>query len=326
MNPAGRRWFLAISLTLLSGCGAWAAADGSIATPGAMAVEVAPGVYFMQGASGEVGASNLGRIGNAGFIVGPRGVLAIDTGTSYGQGTALLEAIHRVTDQPVRLVVVTHARQEFLFGAAAFQQAGIPVRMQRQAADLMRSRCDRCLATLKEILGDAAMQRTRMFEPDETFETSHEIDAIGRPVKVLYFGHSSGPGAVAVLDEISGVLFAGGLIDNQRIPDVQDGDLDGWIRALRELRKLRITAVVPGHGPVASPAVIDSVERYLSRLQSRVLELLKAGAALSDVPDAAALDGFVGWDQYDTIHRRNASILFIRFERDLLFGPEPPKH
>ena len=58
------------------------------------------------------------------------------------------------------------------------------------------------------------------------------IDAIGRPVQVLYEGHSSGPGDIAVLDPRSGVLFAGGLLDQGYIPDVQDGDLATWSAAL----------------------------------------------------------------------------------------------
>jgi glyoxylase-like metal-dependent hydrolase (beta-lactamase superfamily II) len=117
----------------------------------------------------------------------------------------------------------------------------------------------------------------------------------------------------------SGVLFAGGLLDELRIPDVQDSDLGGWTSALQALRGLPIKAIVPGHGPIASVRVIDTVDRYLAQLQARALELLRSGAALSEVPDATVLPEFALWDQYETIHRRNASILFVRFERDQMF-------
>ena len=42
-----------------------------------------------------------------------------------------------VTDKPVRLALITHARQEFLFGAAAFRERGIPIHMHRETARLM---------------------------------------------------------------------------------------------------------------------------------------------------------------------------------------------
>ena len=202
----------------------------------ARAIEVAAGVYMVQGLSGELSADNLGRVGNAGFIVGDTGVVAIDTGTSYRHGVALLALIRRLTDKPVRLALITHARQEFLFGAAAYREQAIPIHMQRKAAGLMQARCERCLKTLKQVLGDDAMQGTAMFKPDQEFDQSHAIDAIGRRIQVLYFGHSSGPGDVAVLDAQSGVLFAGGLLDHLRIPDVQDSDLDEDER--RELLRL----------------------------------------------------------------------------------------
>jgi len=283
------------------------------------AVEVARGVFMLQGASGEVDETNLGRVGNAGFIVGDNGVVAIDTGTSYRHGTALLAAIERVTTKPIRLALVTHTRQEFLFGGQAYRERGIALHMHAKAAGLMAARCETCLKTLKRVLGEAEMAGTEMWKPDVEFDAAHAIDAIGRPVRVLHFGHSSGPGDVAVLDVETGVLFAGGLLDWRRIPDVQDCDLRAWKDALAELRKLKPRAIVPGHGPLAPPDAIDATERYLVQLEARVVELLKQGSALSEVPDRAALGAFADWDQYDTIHRRNASVVFVRLERKELY-------
>ena len=311
-------WTAVAGMALLAST-VWAEMPAVPSEPPSALIELAAGVYMLPGAAGEVDASNLGRIGNAGFIVGGTGVIAIDTGTSYRHGVALLAAIRHVTDKPVRLALITHTRQEFLFGASAYREQGIPVHMHRQAANLMRSRCERCLKTLRQQLGEDAMQGSAMFKPDQEFDDTHTTDLIGRQVQVLYFGHSSGPGDVAVLDLPSGVLFAGGLLDHLRIPDVQDSQLDGWARALKALKALPIKTVVPGHGPAAPATAIASVERYLAQLRARVLALLHSGAALSDVPDAANLPEFAHWDQYETIHRRNASVLFVRLEREEMF-------
>ncbi|MBC7482758.1 MAG: MBL fold metallo-hydrolase [Rhizobacter sp.] len=312
-------WFALAGMTLPASAVSAAVLGDVPPEPPVALIELAAGVYMLPGASGEVDASNLGRIGNAGFIVGDSGVMAIDTGTSYRHGVALLAAIRRVTDKPVRVALITHTRQEFLFGANAYREQGIPVHMHHLAANLMRSRCERCLKTLRQRLGDEAMRGSAMFDPDREFDVTHTIDVIGRRVQVLYFGHSSGPGDVAVLDLPSGVLFAGGLLDHLHIPDVQDSELDGWARALKALQALPIKAVVPGHGPAAPATAIASVERYLAQLRARVLALLHSGVALSEVPDAANLPEFARWDQYETIHRRNASVLFVRFEREEMF-------
>lgn len=281
--------------------------------------EVAPGVYMAPGASGETSPANLGRLGNSGFIVGDTGVIAIDTGVSYLHGQALLAAIARVTDRPVTLALITHTRQEFLFGARAFQERGIPVHMHKKAAQLMAARCETCLKTLQRTLGPEALRGTALFTPDAVFEAGFVTEAIGRPVRVLHFGHSSGPGDIAVLDERTATLFAGGLVSVQRIPDVIDSDLKGWQQALAALAARAPARIVPGHGPVAGAQAVTSVQRYLAQLETRLIELLEAGTPLSEVPDLAALPEFETWDQYDLIHRRNASVVFLRLERELLF-------
>ncbi|MEJ8822823.1 MBL fold metallo-hydrolase [Variovorax humicola] len=273
---------------------------------------------MVQGMAGGVDTHTLGRVGNAGFIVGETGVLAIDTGTSYRHGEALLATIRGVTDKPIRLALVTHAQKDFLFGAAAFRTRGIPVLMHRKAAALMASRCERCLRMLKETLGEEEMTGTVMFTPDQQFDETQTLDTIGRPVRLLYFGHSSGPGDVAVLDTQSGVMFAGGLLDQARVPDAMDGDLDGWLGALHSLRQLPVQVIVPGHGARTTVAAIDAQQRYLTQLRARVAQLLQGGTALSDVPNAAALPEFAGWDQYETLNGKNASTLFVRMQRDQL--------
>lgn len=309
------------ALVLVLGLGLAPLAVRAAEPPLVPPIELAAGVYMIPGTGGEPDGRNLGRVGNAGFIVGRTGVLAIDTGTSYLHGRALLAAIRSVTDQPVRLVLITHTRQEFLFGAAAFREQAVPIAMQLAAAGLMASRCETCLKTLRTTLGEDAMRGTTMFVPDRTFADPLQIDAaalIGRPIQVLYFGHSSGPGDIAVYDPRTRTLFAGGLLDAQRIPDVIDSDLVRWGEALRSLQALPVEVVVPGHGPSGSKRVITQVERYLDQLTTRVRALLKAGAPLSEVPDSTALPDFASWDQYDTVHRRNAALVYLRYEREQL--------
>ena len=312
-------------LAAVGGCvapAARAAADAANARAAtAAAVQVAPGVYLLRGSGGEPDAGNLGRIGNAGFIVGDSGVVAIDTGTSYKHGEALLAAIRSVTDKPVRLALVTHARQEFLFGAAAYRARGVPVAMHAKAATLMASRCETCLKNLRKLLGEDAMRGTAMFTPDRTFDATHRDDTLAdRPLQVLYFGHASGPGDIAVFDPRSGVLFAGGLLERGRIPDVIDSDLPAWRAALQALRRLPAKVVVPGHGDAGdAERSIADVERYLAQLEARLRALMLADTPLSQIAEAASLPDFEAWDQYDNTHRRNASIVFLRIERESLF-------
>lgn len=323
MRPDGpvvsiaRRRLLGAAVTSLAlpACASRAAGVGSLQLQ-----RIADGVWMFPGQPGVADATNLGRVGNAGFIVGPDGVVAIDTGTSRAHGEAILAAIRGVTDKPVRLALVTHTRPEFLFGGNAFQAAGIPVVMHSRTARLMASRCETCLKQLQMTVGTEPLRGTAMYTPDRQYDDSHELAGLGRTVRVLYFGHSSGPGDIAVHDEASNVLFCGGLADVQRIPDIQDSDLPGWHRALAALRTLG-ARIVPGHGPAAGPQALGEVEDYLTQIESGARTLVQRGVSLIDVSDALALAQFSGWDQYDIIHRRNASIAFLRIEREQFTRP-----
>jgi hypothetical protein len=159
------------------------------------------GVYASIGVMGEVTPANLGRIGNAGFIVGTKGVLAIDAGVSHEHGNALVAAIKQVSNQPVKVLLVTHTMQEFLFGSTAFQAQGTQLWMHTRAADLMKQRCNNCLKNLNAALGEQAMRQSKVPTPDRVFSdasVSAELsEMIGRNIRVLYFGASSGPGDVA---------------------------------------------------------------------------------------------------------------------------------
>lgn len=320
-----RRRRLLLGLAVLPlGCATYPATSGDDT-----AQEVADGVFLLPGVRGEIDPDTRGRVGNAGFIVGPTGVIAIDSGVSHRHGALRLAAIRRVTRQPVRALVLTHARQEFLFGATAFQAAGVPVVMHRDAARLMASRCEGCLKTLVSLLGADEMAGTRVPRPDIEIlgpDTADRLPDIGRPVRLLMAAPgqpSASPGHLAVLDERTGTLFAGALLDAGTIPDVQDADLAGWHTALAALCHQPLQQIVPAHGPASPPALIDRVERYLMQLARRTAELLAAGVPLSEVADATDLPEFASDDHYDTTHRRNASIVFLRQERALMLGTGP---
>lgn len=338
-SPHRRRLLAALGGAALGGC----AAIGRSADPAAARYQpqpVAPGVFLLAGLPGDVGPENLGRIGNAAFVVGPTGVLAVNAGVSRRDGEALLAAIRRTTPLPVRGLLLTHAMQEFIFGATAFQDAGVPVLMHRSATRLMAGRCETCLKALVRQLGDDAMAGSRVPRADHVFDTVDAATAlpdIGRPLQLLAAdGLAASPGDSALFvpgidpaghatggtpnDSSGGTLIAGALLDAHTIPDVQDSDLAGWHARLAALGRLPVRHVIAGHGPAGAAAQIDTVERYLRQLEARTAALLQAGTALSEVADAAELPAYAGWSRYDTTHRRNASIVYLRQERAMMLN------
>jgi glyoxylase-like metal-dependent hydrolase (beta-lactamase superfamily II) len=279
------------------------------------AVTVVPGVYALLGSGGEITPENGGRNANQAFIVGPAGVVVVDTGISYAHGEQIIAAVERVTDRPIRLAILTHPSQEAIFGAAAFQARGIPVMAHRGSAELMAARCEPCLRNLQAVLGAEAMAATRVVQPDRLIDGDESLDVIGRPLRLIALDGSSAPGALAVFDVRTSTLITGSLTSIKRVPDMRDADPKSWHDALARLGATRCRHLVSGFGPVGRCSDIAAFGRYFAALENRVSKLLKDGVSLAELRNRSDLPEFARWDQYETLHPQNAHRAYLRLER-----------
>lgn len=286
----------------------------SQATAQTAPVEVARGVFVLEGSMNEASAENAAEVGNVGFIVGESGTIVINTGGSYRHGKRILETAERTGGKPVVLAVITQPLQEFIMGNAAFAERGIPLLAHEAAARLIAERCETCLLNLKALLGEEVMKGTRVVVPDRTLQESGTIVEGGREIRLLHFGRGSVPGDLAVLDTASGALFAGALVSNRRIPEMRDADTDGWLKGLAQLSALSFRALVPGYGPPGARSDISAMRRYLESITDLVGDTLREGTSLYDAVRTTELPEFADWALYGVIHRRNVQTVYLQLE------------
>ncbi|AYH44001.1 MBL fold metallo-hydrolase [Azoarcus sp. DN11] len=304
MRAAVGRWLLLAALL--------------VPTPARCAAEfepVAPGAYVLsaealaaQGAPAETG--------NVGLLVGDAAALLVDTGASYRQGREVLAALRRATDRPPRLALVSHALPEFLFGAAALQDAGLRVVAQPDSAKLIAQRCQICLDRAIAQYGAEAMAGTRVPVLESSATGDWQVDLGGRQVEVLDFGWASTPGSVGVFDRASGTLYAGGVVLAGRVPMLRDADFDGWVAALGRIARLPVRRVVPGHGPVVTLDAVAQLRAYLLELDAEVRRLYASGASLPEAVAEARLPAYATWVGYPELHRQNVHYRYLAVERE----------
>lgn len=283
--------------------------------------QLAPDVYAVIGSTGEASPANRGVVGNLGILVGPEGVILVDTGTSARQARQLLDDIRDLTDKPVVLAINTHQSPAFVFGNGTLRDAGVPILAHSATDALINERCMRCLKLLNNALGEREMEGTAVVRPTRTLTATTSINAGGRTVDILYYGQTSAPGSIAVYDRASGVLFGGGLVSLDRIPDVKDADIPQWRSALSHLRALGAAKVVPGDGPVSPPARLAELDGYLAELVPAVTKAFEQHASLSEAADAAPVPAYRDWAQYGNMHRKNVEQLYLRLEKARLDKP-----
>lgn len=88
------------------------------------------------------------------------------------------------------------------------------------------------------------------------------------------------------------VLFCGDVAWAGVTPFCLMGSIEGSLAALATLRALDAGRIVPGHGPVAGPEVLDDTEEYLRWLQRTALAGHEAGRTPLETARATDLGPF----------------------------------
>nr|WP_298141756.1 quinoprotein relay system zinc metallohydrolase 1 [uncultured Pseudomonas sp.] len=274
--------------------------------------QIADGVWLLEGSTDNFAQSNGGNIVNSGFIVTEQGVLVIDTGPSKRYGEALRKAIAGVTDKPVLQVLLTHHHPDHVLGNQAF--ADVPIAALAGTTELLREQGEAMAENMYRLVGDW-MRGTEVVLPTRTLEAGPQQIG-GRSLRLLALSGHTGAD-LAILDEASGVLFAGDLVFYQRaLTTPGTPGLDVWLSDLQRLQALPWKLIVPGHGPLAeSAAPFAQMRDYLGWLDALLRDGAAGGADMNELIRAPIPERFasINLSRYELI--RSVSHLYPRYEQ-----------
>ncbi len=284
--------------------------------PDSFVEQVAGGTYVHFGEVSLTTKQNMGDIANLGIVVGKEAAAVIDTGGSAVTGTALLAALRRVTDKPLLYVINTHEHPDHIFGDAALEAPGVVFVGHHNLPASIRAHGPFYMHAFRDILGADAMDAVRLVTPSLLVNATTELDLGDRKLRLTAWpppAHSDCD--LTVLDEQTGILFAGDLVFLDHVP-VVDGGVKGWLALLDGLSSLPATVVVPGHGRRVAPwpeAVADT-RRYLLTIQRDARTAIAAGVPLARAVDTIGMSEQDRWRLFDDYNRRNATSVFSELE------------
>ncbi len=268
-------------------------------------VRLAAGVWRIAGDNAAINAGNQGAIVNTGVIATGEGVIVIDPGPSQRRAAAIGALIGSVTAEPVRWIIDTHPHPENVLGNSGFPEAEVIA--SAATAEQMQGRCSLCLQRLVDQLGAPAMRETVIRLPTRIVTDGQTLLLGQRRLRFLVFAQAHSRGDLAVILPDAGVLFAGGLVNDRRVPDLREAALTGWIEALNTLEQLAMPSVVPGHGSATDGAAIGRFGRYLTDLKAACdRDIAQHGDAASSGA-RLTLPAYRGWAEYDAQHRFNVA-------------------
>jgi len=209
-------------------------------------------------------------LNNAGVVIGAEDTLLIDTAATEARALVLRETVHTLSPRPVGTLVNTHSHGDHTFGNHLFAKSATIVAHERAAAEM----AEYGLA-LRDLWPQVRWGHVEPTLPKVTFRDRMSLPGLGLRVELLHIGpgHTAGDTVVWLPDQR--VLFTGDLVFSGATPFVLMGSLSGSLRVLDQLRVLEPLHVVPGHGPLGGPELLDMNADYLRWVD----KLARAGIA-----------------------------------------------
>jgi cyclase len=266
-------------------------------------VEVSEGIYAYIQPDGSW------FLNNTGFLTSPHGVISVDATSTERRTRAYLDAIARVTSQPVRTLVNTHHHGDHTFGNCLFTGATI----------VAHERCREQVLAFGPpgnagIWTDVEWGDLPVAPPFLTYDTGVTLWSGDLRCDVRYVGtpaHTTNDSIIHIPERA--VVFAGDLLFNGGTPFLLLGSISGAIEVLEQvLRPLGAVTYVPGHGPVCGPEVIDDMVGYLRFVQGLAGDASAAGLSPLEAARQADLGDYAAWTDAERIvgnlHRAYAEL------------------
>jgi glyoxylase-like metal-dependent hydrolase (beta-lactamase superfamily II)/rhodanese-related sulfurtransferase len=276
--------------------------------------EVVPGVWSAIGATAPPTYENSGHNNNLSFIVTGEGVVVVNAGDNYLLARALHEEIRKVTDQPVKHVVLENGQGHAMLGSNYWKEQGATIIAHADAATEIEAHGHEVLEGMRRGRRDKAAG-TALVMPDETFDEKKVLELGGERIEILHLGPAHSPGDISVWLPEKRLVIAGDLAFHERLlPVFEDTDTAGWIETWAAFEALGAEVVIPGHGgPTDMQEVTKYTRDYLIHMRNRVGGLIEAGGLLEQAYEVDQ-SAYSHLDTFDELARRNAGQIFRHME------------
>ena len=296
---------------------------GSKYAPSSVKMEVkkvSEHVYYVEGIPG-IATDNEGFISNAGFVVTSDGVVIFDSLGTPSLAHKLVQKIKKVTDQPIKKVIVSHFHADHIYGLQVFEALGAEIIAPYGAQKYIQS--EAAASRLEErqfSLDPWVNEDTHLVLPDKTVEKSYSFTQGDISFTINFMGKAHSDGDLTMLVEPDKVLFSGDIIFQGRIPFVGSADSKKWLETLTKLETGGLTALVPGHGPASTDPknTISLTRRYLAHLRKVM------GTGIEDLTPFDEVYAEADWTEFKDLpafaegNRINAYQVYLSMEAELL--------
>ena len=229
---------------------------------------------------------------NSGVIVGDDGVMVIDAQATPVMARQVIDRVARITDKPIKYVLLTHYHAVRVLGASAYGGAEIIAsnatreliaERGKQDMDSEIGRFPRLFRAVESIPG--------LTWPSLTFPDQMSVWLGKREVRIMHIGRGHTAGDVVAFVPDADVVFSGDLVEYHSACYCGDAHFTDWPATLDRLAEFSAKALVPGRGAALKTPqqVADGIaltEDFLTTLYGAVADSAAKGRTLKEAYDA----------------------------------------
>jgi len=243
----------------------------------------------------------VGAGGNTTVFTGPEGIMVVDTSFAPMSGK-LLDAIRKLSDEPIRWVVNTHVHADHIGGNEAIAKAG----RTRAGGNVVGDIGTAATSTARIIAHENVLSRLSMPQPGQTpvspaalptdtfFNARRDMLFNDEVIQMFHQPNAHTDGDILIHFRKADVVTTGDLFTTVMFPFIDapnGGTVDGYIKALNNILAITVpsnvneggTLVIPGHGRLADEQDVIEYRDMLTIVRDRIREYVKRGMTLEQV-------------------------------------------
>ena len=275
--------------------------------------------YYIPGLSGAA-TEYEGFISNAGFVITSEGVVVFDGLGTPSLADAMLNEIRKLTDKPIKLVIVSHYHADHIYGLQVFKEQGAQIWAPKGTWDYLDSEtATSLLESRRTALYPWVNDGTYLVDPDRIIDKDTNFSLGENQFLLTYFGKVHSEGDMSLLSINDQTLYSGDLIFEGRIPFVGDADIIKWSKTLDRVRNIEMEYFVPGHGMASDQPqeTMDLTYRYLNFLIKQLTLAVDEMAPFDEAYNAIDWSEFEDEPAFEAANRKNAYAVYLYLERVL---------
>src|ERR1043165_7270912 len=232
---------------------------------------------------------------NTGVVVGDDAVWVVDAQATPLMAREVIRRVRKVTDKPIKYVLLSHYHAVRVLGASAYPDAEILasdstrdliVERGQQDKDSEIGRFPRLFRAVESIPG--------LTWPTITFPEQMSVWLGKREVRIMHLGRGHTAGDVVAYVPDANVVFSSDLVEYRSACYCGDAHFTDWPATLDRLAALYAQALVPGRGAaLTTPEMVQEGSElttdFVSTLYGSVQDSVAKGRSLKDSFDFARL-------------------------------------